>query len=172
MLGDLQTGRSRFRAACFDEDQPMATNWQSLSADSPYRTALAIRQALREGDAVDAAAGLEELIEAMSRSDKRALKSQLIRLMMHIIKWRSQPERRSLSWAASIANARDEIADIREETPSLNEAIIQGLWDKAFAAALRQAEAEMQRRSKVDALAWDEVFEAEYRLDRAEPSSD
>jgi hypothetical protein len=80
----------------------MATNWQTLSADSPYRAALAIRQALREGDAVDAGAGLEELIDAMSRSDKRALKSQPVRLMMHIIKWQSQPERRSevdsLAW--------------------------------------------------------------------------
>jgi hypothetical protein len=100
----------------------------------------------------------------MSRSDKRALKSQLARLMMHVIKWRSQPERRSLSCVATIENARDEIADIREETPSLNEAVIQGLWDKAFATALRQAEAEMGQRCKVEALSWDDVFEQEYRL--------
>jgi hypothetical protein len=142
----------------------MMTNWQSLSASSQYRTALAIRQALEDGDQVEAVAGLEELIEAMSRSDKRALKSQLARLMMHVIKWRSQPERRSLSWIATIENARDEIADIREETPSLNEAVVQGLWDKAFASALRQAEAEMGQRCKVEALSWEDVFEQEYRL--------
>jgi hypothetical protein len=142
----------------------MMTNWQSLSASSQYRTALAIRQALEDGDQVEAVAGLEELIEAMSRSDKRALKSQLARLMMHVIKWRSQPERRSLRWVATIENARDEIADIREETPSLTEAVIQGLWDKAFATALRQAEAEMGQRCKVEALSWEDVFEQEYRL--------
>lgn len=146
----------------------MTTNWQSLSASSQYRTALAIRQALEDGDQVEAVAGLEEFIEAMSRSDKRALKSQLVRLMMHVIKWRSQPERRSLSRVATIENARDEIADIREETPSLNEAVIQGLWDKAFATALRQAEAEMGHRCKVEALSWEDVFVTGYRL---EPSA-
>lgn len=145
----------------------MTTNWQSLSAGSQYRTALAIRQALQDGDQVDAAAGLEALIDAMSRSDKRALKSRLARLMMHVIKWRSQPERRSLSWIASIENARDEIADIREETPSLNEAVIQAVWEKAFAAARRQAEAEMGHRAKVEALSWGDVFETAYRLDPA-----
>lgn len=142
----------------------MTTNWQDLSATSPYRTALAVRQALQDGNQADAIAGLEELIDTMSRSDKRALKSQLVRLMMHIIKWLSQPEHRSLSWVATIANARDEIADIREETPSLNEPVIQALWPKAFAMASRQAEAEMGRRSAVDSLSWQEVFEAEYRL--------
>ncbi len=143
----------------------MTIDWQSLSATSPYRTALAVRQALREGDQADAATGLDELIDAMSRSDKRALKSQLVRLMMHIIKWQSQPERRSMSWAASIANARDEIADIRDETPSLNESVIQAIWPRAFNMALREAEAEMGRRSPVHALSWDDVFEADYRLD-------
>jgi hypothetical protein len=142
----------------------MTTNWQSLSASSQYRTALAIRQALEDGDQVEAVAGLEELIEAMSRSDKRALKSQLARLMMHVIKWRSQPERRSLSCVATIENARDEIADIREETPSLNGAVIQGLWDKAFATALRQAEAEMGQRCNIEATSWDDVFKTAYRL--------
>jgi hypothetical protein len=143
----------------------MTTNWQSLSASSQYRTALAIRQALEAGDQAEAVAGLEELIDAMSRSDKRALKCQLVRLMAHVIKWRSQPERRSLGWVASIESAREEIADIREETPSLNEAVIQALWERAFATALRQAEAEIGHRAQIDALTWAEVFETMYRLD-------
>jgi hypothetical protein len=143
----------------------MTTNWQSLSASSQYRTALAIRQALEAGDQAEAVAGLEELIDAMSRSDKRALKSQLVSLMAHVIKWRSQPERRSLSWVAGIENAREQIADIREETPSLNEAVIRALWERALATALRQAEAEMGRRSQVDALTWGDVFDTTYRLD-------
>jgi hypothetical protein len=53
----------------------MTTNWQSLSASSQDRTALAIRQALDDSHQVDAPASLEELIGALSRSDKRALKS-------------------------------------------------------------------------------------------------
>jgi len=69
--------------------------------------------------------------------------------MLHVIKWRAQPERRSLRWVASIADARDEIADIREETPSLDEQTIRDLWAKAFAIAKRDAEAEMGHRNPV-----------------------
>jgi len=39
---------------------------------------------------MEAKEGLESLIEAMGRNDRRALKSQLIRLMVHIIKWKCQ----------------------------------------------------------------------------------
>uniref|UniRef100_UPI0035935A0F DUF29 family protein n=1 Tax=Thiocapsa sp. TaxID=2024551 RepID=UPI0035935A0F len=81
-------------------------NWQTLSTASPYRTAVAIKQEIEEGRIEEATIGLEELIEALSRSEKRALKSQLVRLMLHIIKWQAQPERRSLSWIASIEDAR------------------------------------------------------------------
>jgi hypothetical protein len=48
-------------------------------------------------------------IEAMGRTEKRAVKSQLIRLMLHIIKWKCQPEKRSASWTISIRSARREI---------------------------------------------------------------
>jgi hypothetical protein len=141
-------------------------NWQTLSTASPYRTAVAIKQEIEEGRIEEAANGLKELIEALSRSEKRALKSQLVRLMLHIIKWQAQPERRSLSWIASIEDARDEIADIREETPSLNEKVLQELWTRAFIIAKRDAEAEMGRRTEIETLTWAEVFETAYSLDR------
>jgi hypothetical protein len=139
--------------------------WQTLSTDSPYRTAVAIQQELQAGHIAEAANGLAELIDALSKSERRALKSQLARLMLHIVKWRAQPERRSLSWVASIENARDEIADIREETPSLNEQVVKGLWGKAFVIAKRDAEAEMGRRSDIAMLTWEDVFETIYELD-------
>ncbi|WP_295392864.1 DUF29 domain-containing protein [uncultured Thiodictyon sp.] len=141
-------------------------NWQTLSTDSPYKTAVAIQEALQQGRIAEAGSGLEELIDALSKSEKRALKSQLVRLMLHIIKWQSQPERRSLSWVASIEDARDEIGDIREETPSLNARVIEDLWSKAFAMAKRNAEAEMGKRSSVENLLWQDVFETVYSLDR------
>lgn len=139
-------------------------NWQTLSTDSHYKTAVAIRSELERGRVDEASKGLEELIEALSRSDKRALKSQLVRLMLHIIKWHSQPERRSWSWVASIKDARDEIADIQEETPSLNNAVIESLWDKAFMMAKRDAEAEMGRESDMQSLNWQQAFVDEYEL--------
>jgi hypothetical protein len=145
---------------------PLTINWQTLSTDSPYRTAVAIKQEIEEGRIEEATDGLRELIEALSRSEKRALKSQLVRLMLHIIKWRTQPERRSLSWIARIENARDEITDIREETLSLNEKVLRDLWTRAFIIAKPDAEAEMGRLTEIETLTWTEVFETAYSLDR------
>ncbi|WP_295433391.1 DUF29 domain-containing protein [uncultured Thiodictyon sp.] len=141
-------------------------NWPTLSTDSPYKTAVAIQQELQQGRVAEAASGLAELIDALSKSEKRALKSQLVRLMLHILKWHGQPERRSLSWIASIEDARDEIGDIRDETPSLNEQVIKDLWAKAFVIAKRNAEAEMGKRSSAERLTWQEVFDTVYVLDR------
>jgi len=139
-------------------------NWQDLSSTSHYKTALAVKNELDAGNLSEATMGIEALIQALSRSEKRALKSQLVRLMLHIIKWQSQPERRSLSWIASIMDARDEIADIQEETPSLTNHVIEELWDKAFIIAKRDAQAEMVKQSTVTSVSWQAVFEDEYEL--------
>ena len=139
-------------------------NWQELSSLSHYKTAIAVKDEIATGNLSEASIGIEELIQALSRSEKRALKSQLVRIMLHIIKWQSQPERRSLSWIASIKDAREEIADIQEETPSLSNNVIAELWDKAFVIANRDAQAEMRKKSNVTALSWQEVFEDEYDL--------
>jgi hypothetical protein len=140
-------------------------NWQTLSTNSHYKTAVAIQAELAQGHIQEASIGLEELIEALSRSEKRALKSQLVRLLLHIIKWKSQPERRSLSWVASIKDAREEIADIQEENPSLSDAVIESLWEKAFAMAKRDAQAEMGIKSDIQSLSWQQTFADDYELD-------
>lgn len=137
-------------------------DWKALAVESPYRTARAVEEALRRGSYAEAQAGMRELIEALSRSDKRALKSHLIQLMAHVIKWQVQPERRSRSWAATIANAREEVADIQEETPSLTRAVIEGMWQKCFQAARREAEVELGQKVDLSGLSWADAFEREY----------
>lgn len=99
----------------------------------------------------------------MSRSDKRALRSQLMRLMAHIIKWKFQPERRSKSWAMTIENARIEIEDLLELEPSLKPSV-PDLLHELFGKAKRLAEKEMDRAAPVTELSWQEVFEDEYEL--------
>jgi hypothetical protein len=137
-------------------------DWQQLSTSSHYQTAVAVEEALNRGDTAEAKAGIEELIDALARSEKRALRSQLTRLMTHIMKWKTQPRKRSKSWRATINAARREISDIQEETPSLNRQVIEQLWDRSFQAAKDAAEAEMDEESKVAKLTWSEVFEKEY----------
>ena len=140
-------------------------NWQEISSTSHYQAALAVEHELREGNLQEASAGIQELIDALARSERRALKSQFTRLMAHVIKWKEQPERRSLSWAATIHNARDEIADIQSEIPSLNKSVILELWDKCFVAAKREAEAELNRKARVAKLSWKQVFEDTYEIE-------
>jgi len=62
---------------------------------------------------------LAEEIESMGKSDRRELRSQLQRLTMHLLKWRYQPSERSGSWRKSIRNARTEIQDVLDDSPSL-----------------------------------------------------
>ena len=94
-------------------------NWPEIVFNSHYLTAIEVKKSLEAGDVMGAEEGVEQLIDAMARSDRRAVKSQLARLMKHIIKWKTQVPRRSLSWVRTINNARVEIRYIQEETPSI-----------------------------------------------------
>jgi len=138
-------------------------NWRELSIKSHYQTAIAVQHELEQGDIEEAKAGIEELADALSRSEKRALRSQLTRLMMHIIKWKIQPQYRSRSWLSTISNARFEIASLLEDEPSLKPGVFE-LWDKCFNAAKGIARDETGIPPLVDKLSWEEVFEEEYCL--------
>jgi Domain of unknown function DUF29 len=61
---------------------------------------------------------LIEELEGMARSDERALVSQLVVLLMHLLKWRYQSSKRSSSCEASIENSRDEIDYLLQNSPS------------------------------------------------------
>ena len=107
---------------------------------------------------------LIEEIEDMGKSIKRSIESQLIRLMMHIIKWKIQPSYRSQSWINSIEESRRQIVFIQDEVPSLNANYIQSVWEKSFEIATRQAEKETHLKSTLQQLTWQDVFEEEYIL--------
>lgn len=62
---------------------------------------------------------LIEEIEGLSKSEKRSIVSQLARLLLHLLKWQYQPERRSDSWLDSITDARIQIAMTLADSPSL-----------------------------------------------------
>jgi Domain of unknown function DUF29 len=142
------------------------TNWDLLVINSHYQTAEAVQSLLQEGNTQEASIGLHALIAAMARTERQAVKSQLVRLMSHIIKWKTQLERRSRSWVLTILNARSEIEDSQEEMPSLNRDFIESIWDKCFIQAVRQAEAEMDKDCEITFLSWEEVFVEAYILPR------
>lgn len=141
--------------------------WQELAATSHYQTAVAVKQALQGGDMHEAVLGLEELIDALSRADQRALEQYLIRLMQHIIKWKVQSEWRSRSWVATISNAREAIRELQEDTPSLTDERVRQRWAACLRKAHREAEGEINRDIPPIALSWEEVFEVPYASDSA-----
>ena len=82
-----------------------------------------------------------EEIEAMGRSDKREIRNRLAVICEHLLKWRFQPGERSGSWRGSIVEARDRIADLIKESPTLRPYPATVLAD-AWPAGRRKAEAE------------------------------
>ena len=85
----------------------------------------------------------------------------MIRLMAHIIRWKSQPESRSQSWSVTIENARIDIEEIPELEPSLKSSV-PNLLKELFGKAKRIAEKEMNKKTVLSELLWSEVFEDEY----------
>ncbi|HBE17746.1 MAG TPA: DUF29 domain-containing protein, partial [Cyanobacteria bacterium UBA11149] len=64
----------------------------------------------------------ENLIEEigdMGRSERRSLKSNLIVIITHLLKWQYQPNFRSGSWKGSIVEHRRRIRESLKESPSL-----------------------------------------------------
>jgi Domain of unknown function DUF29 len=99
-------------------------------------------QLLRERrfDDLDVAHIIEE-IEDMGKSEKRGVKSHLSVLLSHLLKWEFQPSHRCGSWLGSISNARQSIADLIEESPSLVDLPKEVLL-KAYASSRKIASAE------------------------------
>jgi hypothetical protein len=62
---------------------------------------------------------IAEEIESMGRNIRRKLRNRLAVLVMHLLKWQYQPAHRSPSWSATIAEQRDQVADLLDESPSL-----------------------------------------------------
>jgi Domain of unknown function DUF29 len=64
-------------------------------------------------------AHLIEEVEDLGKSERRGIASQLTRLLLHLLKWQYQPQRRSDSWLDSITDARTQIELAIEDSPSL-----------------------------------------------------
>ncbi|MBS0176714.1 MAG: DUF29 domain-containing protein [Nitrospira sp.] len=82
-----------------------------------------------------------EELESMGAAERNALNSRMTELLLHLLKWRFQPERHGASWEVSIIKQRNGIADLLETSPSLRPRLLEVLA-KAWPRALRLAVAE------------------------------
>jgi hypothetical protein len=142
-----------------------AEHWGTLISTSHYQALVEIRSALTQNNVSDAMQGLNEYIETLARQDLHACLSHIINIMLHVLKWKQQPEKRSRSWLLSIENGRDEVEDIRKLVPSITQAVLQREWAGCLKRAKKNAALQMgvdQRSLLLIELTWEEVFEQEY----------
>ena len=62
---------------------------------------------------------LIEEVKDLGNRHRDALESQLTKLLMHLLKWQFQPEKRSNSWQSSIREARKQIDRLIRKHPVL-----------------------------------------------------
>jgi len=78
---------------------------------------------------------LIEEIESMGKTQKRELISRLTVLMMHLLKWDYQPERRKRSWQSTIITQRKEIKRLLKDNPGLKSNVRETLPETFLDAA-------------------------------------
>ena len=84
---------------------------------------------------------LIEEVEDMGKGRRNALKSQLIRLLQHLLKWQYQPTHQGSSWESTIINARNEINILIDENPGLKNELdthFEKAWEYAIKSAIRE----------------------------------
>lgn len=95
---------------------------------------------LREGkrDKMDLL-NLAEEIESLGNSVRRELSSRLRVLVVHLLKWHYQPERRleGHSWETTISTQRNDIDDLLHDSPSLRPQVQERLTQQ-YGKARRQ----------------------------------
>ena len=82
-------------------------------------------------------------IEDMGRSERRGLKSNLIVVLVHLLKWQFQGDRRSGSWEGSIIEHRRRMREAIDDSPSL-QPYLESIFLDCYPQAVKQAKAETQ----------------------------
>jgi hypothetical protein len=84
---------------------------------------------------------LIEEIETMGRSEKNALESNLIIILLHLLKWQYQPQKQSGSWERSIIEHRRRVRRALQDSPSLKSYLV-SILEGSYYEAVKQAKAE------------------------------
>lgn len=82
-----------------------------------------------------------EEIEDVARRDRDRIYGALLTAITHLLKWQFQPEMRSGTWRSAIVRARDRIAKLVKDSPSLR-SYPTAVLPEAYPSARRAAEAE------------------------------
>ncbi len=81
---------------------------------------------------------IAEELESMAKRDKRELLNRLKVLLMHLLKWQFQADKRTISWKSTINEQREQVYLVLVDSPSLKYQLTERLQD-AYRLALRAA---------------------------------
>jgi predicted DNA-binding ribbon-helix-helix protein len=98
----------------------------------------------------------------LGKAEKRELVSALRVLLLHMLKWRFQPGRRSRSWKLSMDNGRRMAARAIAESPSLKPLraeLVQYSHDLARRDAARQTKLKLSVFPKDCPFSWEEMMD-------------
>lgn len=84
---------------------------------------------------------IAEEIDALGRSEKRALVGRLAVLLTHLLKWQFQPGHRGTSWRLTIMEQRRALARHLRDNPSLRSGLDEAIGE-AYGDALLAAQRE------------------------------
>ncbi len=74
-------------------------------------------------------ANIAEEIESMGRSEQRELENRLTVLLLHLLKWRYQPDLRDNSWRYSVREQRRKLTRHLRQNPSLHAKLTEAIAD-------------------------------------------
>jgi hypothetical protein len=110
---------------------------------------------------------LAEEIEALGREQFNRLESALRVLMLHMLKWDHQPDRRSRSWWASISEQRLRLDDVLADNPGLRPRIDEAIaraYRRARLRAIKETDLEPERFPETCPYSWDDIVTRDFSL--------
>jgi Domain of unknown function DUF29 len=141
-------------AALYDEDFVLWTEEQ----------AAALRRAKDSNLPLDWE-NLAEEIESLGRSDRREVKSQLTRILRHLLKLAVSPTKEPRNgWRSTIRDARLEIEGVVEDSPSLRREIPEMIVSQSASAA-KLAAADLAEHGEPADAVWAKLEQGGFTAD-------
>lgn len=115
---------------------------------------------------------LADEVESVGKSEFRALKSAIALIVLHMMKWDYQPEKRSRSWRVTIHGQRRAVTELLKENPSfkarLDEAI-EGAWIGVPGEIERETTIPVERLPETCPYDWDAIMTRLHEFDPDRP---
>lgn len=152
-----------------DPGLPSALNRPTADSDFAawiYDQAAALREGRFSDLDID---DLVDEVESLAKRDFRKLRSYLLVILKHMLKWDWQPEKRDTSWRRSINASRKRVWSELASSPSFRPRVAEAI-EQVFEAARLEAWEEtgvfkLEREPKTCPYSWDEIMFRPHELD-------